>query len=128
MKEISKYILSTISIVLCLAFHSFAQSERYSYHLEDSKSLNLIIQDLKNDYGLEFSYPSEIISEYQINQENFSATNLFDLIKSILSSTDLEFQIIDKRKILLRPKRIIEVENYVSTKSKPIKNTWRGKR
>ena len=105
MRITSKHIFSTLLLVLIITFHSLAQVGQYSYILDKSKSLDQVFDDLSKRFDLEFSYPSKLIKTHTVNKSNFKSPSLSGLLNDILINTRLEFQIIENRKILLRPKR-----------------------
>ena len=121
MKTTSKYFMCTICIVLSLALHSFAQSEQPSYQVNKSKPLIQVLEDLKKNYGLEFSYPSELIKNHIVEKSNYKFDNLNQLIKSILNDSNIDFKIIENRKVLLRPKRPEKETSIKYTKTNTFK-------
>ena len=127
MQRNSKKSISTVIAVLCLALNLLAQTKgQFSYVTESPTPLIKVFEDLKNNIGLEFSYPSELINNYTLEKSSHQSNNLNDFLKSVLSFTDLEFKIIDRRKILIRPRRSPTVENYTSSNSIIIKGRVEG--
>jgi len=106
MREISKRISIILLCMCCLATLSYTQSNaKYSYQLSETKSLTSVLDDLSKKYGLVFSYPSLEIGRTAIKAGQYSADDLDTFIGALLSQSELTFQVVDSRKVLLRPNR-----------------------
>jgi len=106
MREISKRISVILLCMFCLASLSYTQStSQYSYKLSESQPLADVLDDLNENMGLVFSFPSDIINQILIDSGDYTAESLDDFISAILQNSDLAFQTMDGHKVLLRPKR-----------------------
>ncbi len=99
---------ASIALIFLMPYGVFCQSDTSAMQITYSKSgvsISEIIKDLEEEYGIRFSYASSTKFNKKINVD-FASENLDAVLESLLTSTDMEYRVINDN-VLIR-----KTDNY----------------
>lgn len=118
--------LSTQAILLSIIISSLyfvdikAQDKSNKTLIYNDIPLKAVLEDLESRYQIKFSYISEIVNDQKVSGK-FSNSDLEELVKRILDRTDITYQFIDDKNIILHSKNQPKIRKKVDKASYSLK-------
>jgi outer membrane receptor for ferrienterochelin and colicin len=85
-----------------LSLVSVAQGEVYHFDCKSGENLESALERFGNKYDVRLSYPAYILNQIYPGEVKLSSDNLEDLLAETLSPSDIEYQLLAGKKVLLR--------------------------
>jgi len=115
---VTQYIrfITTCFFTFCF-IHSDAQESIYQFNCKKDQDLESALEQFAKDHGIELGYPSYVLNQIFPGPFEIKETNLSKVLDKALEPSDIEFQILDDGKILLRKVSYYIIEDLESSES-----------
>lgn len=111
MIKIGSATLIWMILFFCIAGN--AQNPSYEFRSTSGQNLENALNAFGNLYGLKFTYPSYIFDHIYPGEQGISDADLKTVLDKILGSSEIEYQILDNRNILLRKINTTHNDGYL---------------
>lgn len=101
------------SILLVISTIVFGQDVSYSVEI-NNRPLIEVLKEIEKKYNLFFSYKIKDVKNVNINLQT-RATSINNLLKQLLSSTNLQFEIVDSNFVVVKQKSSFEKNTIAGT-------------
>ena len=95
--------LCCLIIIPCYS-QEYTDPATFSIRIQEESSLDQVLKELHDNFGVDFAYPSQFIGEYKVDKGYFSAPDLPQFLDQLFSNREITYKIIDGRQVLLRMK------------------------
>ncbi len=96
-------IKNSLILVCCfiLVFPLVAQTT-YNCEISSPTQLRYVLDDIAENYNIQFAFPTELGKETKITANNITANSINELLETLLEKTSVEYLEMESGKVLLR--------------------------